>query len=268
MTAPDLSKIRVGHRALVEQVARECFDPTKWMVWTEPTLGARRERMVKPDILAISKSWANYEVRVVECKVTQSDLDTELRTLKYEKSFPWCHRMSIAVGPGIKVDKTQGHPLGLIQWTRGGMRTKKAPPLLTTPGAGENVRSWELFHALNMGETRFTPKDRLYRQLSRVEALRRLDLKKEGYELYGQAMGRIRDELKKLERARMSPDRAAEEARQQFRSELREFLGTSRWFNIDDPWTIIRGLVDARATAFAHGMEEDLKKLLSIAEGR
>lgn len=154
------------HNELILEFCKS-LDQQEWMVFREPTLGMRSgNKTAKPDVLTINKSWANYEVRAFEIKVKQSDLNQDVKKLKFENYRPWSHRITFVLGPDIKEDLLLPHPVGIIKLTKGGFQNKRSAPRVEAPT--DMTKSWDLFHALNMGDSRYQ-KPSKYEQISKAQ---------------------------------------------------------------------------------------------------
>jgi hypothetical protein len=221
------------HDELISAYCKE-GDHSHWMFWCEPTLGMHSERIAKPDILMINKSWSNYEVRIIEVKVSQSDLNQDVKSLKFEKYFPWAHRVSFLLGEGLKDDILKDHPVGIIKKTKTGFNTRKAAPRIKHQNlATDMTTSWDLFHALNMGETRYMQNLRIDRVRRANEWLELATHPKTWNERHRIHSKNLRNLIEKAQEAHESPEKVISGIKKKYQAELKKTLGLSSWADID-----------------------------------
>lgn len=224
------------HNELIEEFCKS-QDLSVWMLWKEPTLGAKQSRQSKPDVLAINKSWANYDVRAFEIKVKQSDLNQDVKKLKFENYRPWSHRISFVLGPDVKEDCLLPHPVGIIKWTKGGFHTKRSAPRVEAPM--DMTKSWEIFHALNMGESRYAKPSR-FEQVSKAKEFLEIAKHKERWdEDYKITIQHLKAAVKEASQSQESSEVIYEKVRKQFQSDLKRTLGINHYGSVD---TIKRSL--------------------------
>lgn len=225
------------HAELIEEFCKS-QDLNIWMLWKEPTLGARQSRNSKPDVLAINKSWANYDVRAFEIKVKQSDLNQDVKKLKFENYRPWSHRISFVLGPDVKEDCLLPHPVGIIKWTKGGFHTKRSAPKVEAPT--DMTKSWDMFHALNMGGSRFV-KPSKYAQVKQAQEFLEIAKHKETWDdHYRITIKHLADAVKKAHEAHEGHDVIYQKVKRQFAEELKRILGIDHWGSLNT----VKGLVE------------------------
>lgn len=254
------------HKELVLATAR-AQDHGEWMVWTEPKLGSgirwhrddEKTLDCSPDVLLARKSWSRYEVRIIECKVKQSDLDQDVKNLKFEKYAPWCDRMSFIVGPGLKTDVLKDHPVGIMKMTANGPHTLRAPPRL----AGEKLHSsMAFFHALNMSDSRFWPRARYERTMDAVDQIGLLDLRKKWHEQQTIRMDYLRKLIEKAEQTRVPVERIQREERRKWWHQMQMLLELKEWRQPKDLQTAIRYLVENEMHNAQKSIEEKINALV------
>lgn len=248
------------HRELIEKFCH-AQDHGTWMLWTEPTLGANTDVCAKPDVLMISKSWANYEVRIIEIKVQQTDLNKDVKALKFEKYFNWCHRVSFCLGEGLKDDVLKDHPVGIIKLTKGGFHTKKAAPRLQNRTA-DFTQSFDMFHALNMGGFRFDNRLRVDRVRAAREHLE-LALHKQDYNnLYrrlGKQLEKKIDELRNLQRK--TPEQIEQDLRHELLTQMKTAMQLNGWRTPEDLGQIVKQVFEVCRKEFDDNLERRLDAL-------
>lgn len=263
------------HAELVMATAR-AQDHAQWMVWCEPVLGAHSRvedgssGEARPDVLMIRKSWARYEVRIIEVKVTQSDLEQDVKKLKFEKYFPWCDRMSFMCGPGVKHESLIPHPVGIQRWSAKGAQTRRAPPLLKGRSA-KMTQDFSMFHALNMNGGRF-------RHDSRDERIRSALTELENLEVIGKTtdLWKIRTgHLKSLVTAAQTAMRPAEEVeavtrretRDKYREDLKALMQINGWGSVGDIAAAIKTLVRSEVGNAEQNIMRGLRGMVQAVDG-
>lgn len=248
------------HNELILEFCRQ-QDLSKWMLWTEPTLGANTDVCAKPDVLMISKSWANYEVRIIEVKVNQSDLNQDVKKLKFEKYNNWCHRVSFCLDAGLKEDILKDHPVGIIKLTKGGFHTKKAAPRLQNRTA-DFTQSFDMFHALNMGGNRFDTQLRVDRVRQAREWLELAAHKGEFNRMFANTSKKFRDEMRALERAREKPIDIENTMRREFNDQIKKVLTLNSWRSPDEVGKFVAEIFNTCRDEFDKNLETRFKALL------
>lgn len=253
-----LEKPGMTHADLVSATARG-QDYGEYMIWKEPVLGVKTGEEARPDVLKIRKSWTNYDVHAYECKVRQADLDQDVKALKFEKYFPWCHRLSFVLGPGLDDSVLSAHPVGIIRYTERGLNTRRAAPRLKT--AGGQTQSFEFFHALNMNDNRYRGNDRVDRIRSAREWLEEIGHGENWKKTY-RAKG---EELKELIRkaSSVSVDDIEARQRKRYAIALTKFLGIQYWssFDLTTPEGMIQHICEHHAEKLGNAIRRDLDKL-------
>ena len=199
------------------------------MFFKEPTLGARSGNLTaKPDALSITKSWANYEVRAYEIKVKQSDLNQDVKKLKFENYRPWSHRLYFVLGEGVKEDVLIPHPVGIIKLTKGGFQMKRSAPRVQAPV--DMTKSWDFFHALNMGESRYF-KPSKFEQITQAQQFLEIARHKKSW---GQSFRITIEMLKRhVDEAKAADDAMNyDKIKKQFSADMKKLFKIDHWSEI------------------------------------
>lgn len=243
-------------------------DHSLWMVFKEPTLGVHSGRPAKPDVLMINKSWTNYDVRAFEIKVKQSDLKKDIKELKFEKYRAWSHRITFVLGPGLDDSELKDHPVGIIKWTEKGFQTKRAAP--THKHSGEDMtRHWHMFHALNMGGSRYYPDlriDKVRQAKEWIEIHNHGGEFKESYRRMNYGLNQL---IRKADEAKHSPEKIIEDVKKKFKEELHDKIGINYWRRSDSVKDIVCNILQEEIYAMTSAMNKKidiLKKELGLDE--
>lgn len=251
------------HEQLILDFCGKFFDLNDTMVFKEPTLGIRSgNKTSKPDVLTINKSWANYEVRAFEIKVKQSDLNQDVKKLKFENYRPWSHRISFVLGPDVKEDCLIAHPVGIIKWTKGGFQTKRSAPIVEAPT--DMTKSWDLFHALNMGDSRYQKPSR-YEQISKAQQF--LEIAKHR-NLWQQDFRITIQHLKDHVTAAKNSDdaEAYKKIKKKFSDDLKKLIQSSHWSEITDPKVLVEVVIKEELRKMHFSITEKFEKIIEKME--
>lgn len=247
--------MKLTHDQLILEYCRQA-DKDRFMIWKEPTLGARKDIVAKPDILMMPKSWSSYEVRIIEVKVNQSDLDQDVKKLKFEKYFPWAHRVSFLVGEDLDDTCLIRHPVGIIRHKKGSFVHRRAAPLLNKTHTADYTRDYEMFHALNMGESRFQSNMRIDRVREAHEWLELANHKLKWDEKYKIKSKELRDLCLKAQDLTQDIETRKKAIMNNYEKELRQKFGVSPWDKIDS----VNDILKAQFNDSVNDMVADLKK--------
>lgn len=233
-------------------------DLNESMFFKEPTLGARAGNLTaKPDVLSITKSWANYEVRAYEIKVKQADLKQDVKKLKFENYRPWSHRLYFVLGEGLDESILEPHPVGIIKLTKGGFQTKRSAPRVAAPV--DMTKSWDLFHALNMGESRYF-KPSKYEQITKAQEFLEIARHKKSW---GQSFRITIEMLKRhVEEAKASDDaQNYDKIKKKFSADLKKLFKIEHWSDIVTAEDFVTSVFRAEMYNLNHRVSEKLEGL-------
>lgn len=87
------------HNQLANDLADHLRTSGDRAVWTDMQLGPSGS--CRPDVYAIAKSYAHFQVDAYECKVTASDLRHDLTAGKWQKYREYAHRVWFALPQGL-----------------------------------------------------------------------------------------------------------------------------------------------------------------------
>lgn len=90
------------HDALADDLAGHLRASGDRAAWTNMQLGP--SGTCRPDVYAIAKSYAHFQVDAYECKVSTTDLRHDLTTGKWQKYRAYAHRVWFAVPKGLSID--------------------------------------------------------------------------------------------------------------------------------------------------------------------
>lgn len=119
----------MNHREAVDSLAMS-LDQTKWCIFKEPVLSHRENGI--PDVLCLRKSYSNFEIRVYEVKVSDSDLNQDLNSGKFTKYFNMANKVYFAIGPEISKkseERLKGENVGVVRYRTTWRTTKHAPSI-------------------------------------------------------------------------------------------------------------------------------------------
>jgi len=247
------------HDQLILEFCGKFFDLNDTMVFKEPTLGIRSgNKTSKPDVLTISKSWANFEVRAFEIKVKQTDLNQDVKKLKFENYRPWSHRISFVLGPDVKEDCLLAHPVGIIKWTKGGFQTKRSAPRIEAPV--DMTKSWDLFHALNMGDSRYQ-KPSKFEQISKAQQFLEIANHKEQWsQSFRITISKLKEHVENAKTAQESS--IYRKIEKQFSDDLKKLLKSNHYSEITDIKRAFETVIYDEARNFHHNVNEKIDKII------
>ncbi len=169
------------HAELVKSLAETYFDLGRWLVYTESRLGSHymQQDLPIPDVFAIKKSYTQMEMRTYEVKASNSDFQSDVRTLKFEKYMQHSDRVFFALGPNVTCDYEEilkHHKVGIIKFypKSGIWRVVRQAPKLTRQPLDEWV-----FLSLMMNGKLVRFDDRLSRLEREAVNLKKLEI--DGY---------------------------------------------------------------------------------------
>lgn len=211
------------HAELVKSLAETYFDLGRWLVYTESRLGSHymQKDLPIPDVFAIKKSYTQMEMRTYEIKSSNSDFQSDVRTLKFEKYMQHSDRVFFALGPEVTCDYEEllrHHKVGIIKFypKSGIWRVVRQAPKLTRQPLDEWV-----FLSLMMNGKQVRFDDRLSRLEREAIKLKKLEIS--DYERV--ANERLNKRFEELRDREYAASRLEREAHDVVRRDLTNMLG-------------------------------------------
>jgi len=237
------------HNEAVHSFARS-LDTGLWLVYPEPHLANSTDGI--PDVLAIRKSYANFEIRVYEIKISDNDLYQDIKKVKFEKYFKIAHRVYFALGPKVSKKAEEfaaQEQVGIVRFKTVWRQKKHAPRVNNK----DFPLGYEDYLALLMNGKEMSKE---FRRLSRMEVEKQNLLKTEIKEMYnvfrgnlGKKLDEVRTEMNHLENLR---DHNVKKARD-------EIFRTLRVWSVDNT---NQDLLEEIMRETFRGFEDNFKKVM------
>lgn len=246
------------HDELIAEYVRT-IDRMEWMVFTKVRLGPFLEGCPEADILMIRKAYGKKrEFRIVEAKVSTSDLRTDVQSGKYQKYLPYCDRLVFLCGKEVDTNVLKAIPqYGQVKQVDGGFRTVKAGVFIPHSPEAWNEEVWL---ALAMGH--LTPSPRSQR-IQRIIT----GLNNDRIEIQVRQLGeKLKSRCDALVEREHRCERIESDTYNQIINEMRDKLIGPRlrnWFAVNNTARLLSESITAGVTAL---LEDNLKKVREFIE--
>jgi hypothetical protein len=233
------------------------LDAMRWQSFYGVRFGQFVEGTPEADILVVRKSYTQRELRIVEVKVSTSDLRQDVIAGKWRKYLPYCDRMYFLLGPKVDPSILDGQDCGIIRYNGSGFTTKRVAPWSRErrPLTEEELLAIIFSH--------FDSSSRLKRMEYRLESMRGKELERLTYQFSRQLNDRAKAVIEREERCIRVEENARREALRSIRTALN--LKDS-WWSSDDARKVVSERLEEGLRELFHTNLKAVVELVMSAE--